>query len=268
MVVKMVQIDDRWLDIDFPEEAKLAERQLGALPRAETGRFAAPKLSEKVELIPENQWMALSEAMEANGGGCDAFITYICDQNGEVSCASNATVKAHEIIQAQQYGLDAVIPLSPISLYMRVGNRRSGSTIDDNLNELVSKGILPLANEKNKAKFRHTMTANGYGTPYPNGWESTANLFRALEWYEITSADEFVTASLRGWPIVYGRQGHAICSVRPVKSSRGGLVFKYANSWHESWGDKGYGYDSISQIRAGAEWAFALRTIVASSAFR
>lgn len=264
-----VDIDDRWVDVDFVKEATLADRKMGDLarPTAADQQFGAPRLKDRVATIERSKWPELAEAMEANGGGCDAFVTYICDQDGEPSCTSNATIKSHEIIQAQQYGLDKVVPLSPISLYMRVGSRNSGSSVDANLRELANRGALPQNTTANKARFPHTMPHNGYGTKYPSGWENTAGMFRALEWFEIRDEEEFVTASFLGWPVVYGRQGHAICSVRPVLSSRGVLVFKYANSWHESWGDKGYGYDSFSQIRMGAGWAFALRAIVASKAF-
>jgi hypothetical protein len=76
----------------------------------------------------------------------------------------------------------------------------------------------------------------------------------------VRSYDGFITALLRGYPVVYGRSGHSICAVRPVfKGNK--LYVKYANSWG-NWGENGYGYDSENMIRAGASWAFAVRTVV------
>jgi hypothetical protein len=243
------------VDVDFERESQAAGMSRGANPR--TMKFGAPKFAEAIEIIPESQWESVIEQLGSNT--LDRLTDHTHDQNGDVSCTSNATCFAHETLQSLQHGKDRIVILSPMSLYNRVGSRNSGSAVDDNLDEMVRRGILPLDNDANKARFTHTMRHNGYGS-CPSGWESTAALFRGAEWFEIENSASFITALLKGFPVVYGRQGHAICAIRAV--IRDGRVYaKYKNSWGE-WGDKGYGYDSLSMVRQGADWAFALRAIV------
>ena len=70
-----------------------------------------------------------------------------------------------------------------------------------------------------------------------------------------------MSALLAGFPVVGGRQGHAICYVRLVLVN-GVLKLKYANSWGV-WGDFGYGYDSLDLMAANIKsyGAWALRSV-------
>jgi hypothetical protein len=216
-----------------------------------------PVFEAVVPLIPRSEWDGWINEIDAAGGGLDALVTRIYDQGREPSCTSNATCQAHEIIQNFTFG--KVTHLSAISLYVRVGSPRSGSSVSGNLKELCNRGVLPVNNPENTALYSIVWPATGY-KQLPNGWESVAKNFRGHEYYEVTSYDGFITALLKGYPVVYGRSGHAICAVRPVRRN-GTLYVKYANSWHESWGDHGFGYDSERMVRSGASWAFALRSI-------
>lgn len=249
--------DLEMLDVDFEDAARTAGRVMGSL--GTNGLYKGTRFGDDVEPIPEDRWDAIVDAQGDNT--LDTLVTRIYDQNGEPSCVSNATCQAHEILQALQHGKDRVVHLSAISLYMRVGSRNSGSMVDDNFNELCNVGILPLDNDENKKRFAHTMPANGYGTKYPDDWKKTAELFRGVEAYIIGSRVEFVTAILKGFPVVYGRKGHSICACRVVRRS-GKLFVKYANSWGKDWSEGGFGYDSMGMISSGAEFAFALRSIV------
>ncbi len=221
-----------------------------------------PVFEDAVPVIPRDQWPTLVKSIDDAGGGLDLLVTRIYDQKSEGSCVSNATCQAMEIAQARRRGRASVIHLSAISLYKRCGRSPgSGSMVSTNLKEILGTGVLPLDNEQNRKLFKHVMPNTGFYQKYPDGWQETAKRFRGNEVYDIRSYDGFITALLRGYPVVYGRSGHSICAVRPIY--RGNQLYvKYANSWHESWGDKGYGYDSESKIRAGASWAFALRTVV------
>lgn len=246
-----------------------AEAVFGQAPRPPPGIIeeenplaGEPTFEDAIPLIPREQWPTIIKAIDDNGGSLDLLVTRIYDQKSEGSCVSNATCQAMEIAQAIRRGKKGVIPLSAISLYKRVGSSPgSGSMVSSNLKEILGVGVLPLDNPANKLLFKHTMPNTGFRTPYPDGWKDTANRFRGHEVFDVRSFDGFITALLRGYPVVYGRSGHSICAVRPVYRD-GRLFVKYANSWHESWGDHGYGYDSESKIKAGAGWAFALRTVV------
>jgi len=175
--------------------------------------------------------------------GLEPYVSRIFNQGREGSCASNATAQAMEIVTSQQIGKDQSTRLSAISLYTRVGrNANSGSSIPSNIQEVAERGLLPLNTTENKEKYDHTHPATGFSERLPSGWEETAKLFQAFEWFDIQSFDGIATCLLKGFPVVYGRAGHAICGVNLVR--RGGeWCIKYANSWG-NWGEHGYGYDS------------------------
>jgi hypothetical protein len=134
--------------------------------------------------------------------------------------------------------------------------------VSDGLDEGMTRGILPLDNPENRAKFANmVMPATGFYEKFPTGWEQVAKLFRYDERFIIRSTEGIISALLNGHPVVVGREGHSICYCRPMWRS-GRLVVKYANSWNSTWGDQGYGYDSLNQIRKSASWAFAIRSII------
>ena len=207
------------------------------------------------EVIPRSEWREAAEAIR----GQETLVQKIKDQGQEGSCASNAAGQALEMVYVSQGGEKSWVELSAMSLYKRVGRSpQSGSTINSNLRELKETGMLPVSNPANRERFEHTFPPRGFGNAYPRDWERTAKLFRVTEWLDIESFDEFVSALLQGWPVVYGRKGHAICGARPVL--RNGIWhIKYANSYGK-WGDNGFGYDSErllsnSTIRNYGAWA-------------
>lgn len=253
------EFDDRWLDVDFEKEAPKAGRVMGLSERPES-KFGAIPFKSRFSKIPRSEWSGLIEKRNAEGVSCRKLVVAICDQNGEPSCTSNATVQSHQIRQAAQFGKEKVVRLSPISVYRHVGSPRSGSSVDDNLEFLREHGALPLDDEANRSRgIQGLHPHNGYGVREPSN--SDQFRLRCDEWVLAEDFEEFVSLSLMGYAMVYGRQGHCICNV-DVQESRGRLVFPYANSWHESWGDEGFGIDSEGQIRMGAGWAFGCASVL------
>lgn len=245
---------DQFIDVDFPTDPRYV---MGALPPGDLSRYAS--YADTVDIIPESQWRELAEAMAAGGGGADKYVTRIYDQKSEGSCVANACSQAHEVSQFKQFG--KTVHLSAMSLYKRIGSSPgSGAMVSDGLEEMQSRGILPLDNEANRAVFGDKVMPNtGWSTKYPDGWEETAKHFKVVEATIINSVNELFTACLRQDPVVVGRSGHSICYLTPIwKDDR--WVFKYANSWGD-WGDNGYGYDSSSLYKSSAQWAFALRVV-------
>jgi hypothetical protein len=251
-------MSDPWLDVDFTQQPQYTFGDAGHRCFSE---FKA-HFADSINVIPESQWKDLIAAMDAAGGGADQLVTRIYDQRNEGSCVANACSQACEIVQAQQVGRENVVHLSAISLYKRIGRSpNSGAMVDDGLEEMAERGVLPLDNPENRAKFGDKVMPNtGWSTKYPSDWEATAKRFRAAEWFIVDSVNELVSALLLQMPVVVGRQGHSIAYTRPMYRN-GPLVAKYANSWG-NWGDNGFGYDSLSQIRQSANWAFALRSVV------
>ncbi len=238
------------IDCDFrlcPEYTK------GDLTAEDSFGAAAPSFEDNIPVIPREKWDSLINLIGDNGA--DTLVTRIYNQGRDPSCTSNATCQATEVIEQLKWGKP--VKKSAMSLYRRVGGPGSGSTVSDNLDELVNRGVLPLTCPEN-AHYKHTMANSGY-TNLPSGWEETARLFKGNEYFVIKSTDGFYSALFYGYPVIYGRAGHAICAVKVVKKN-GGYYVKYANSWGD-WGDHGFGYDSESMIRSGSRWAVALRTV-------
>lgn len=258
---------DKWMDIDLPKEAVKHNRLMGAMPRASGIGSFLPMYRDIEELIPTKDWPDLIKVFDESKSWMSELIRWICDQDGEGSCVSNATIKQHEIRQEIQYG--SVIRLSPVSVYKVCGSRpNSGSTLERNIYVMDKRGALPLDTEENKKQFKHTFPHNGFYTNYPQGFEETANLFRNAEYFDISSYEEFGSAILRGFPVMYARQGHCILGCR-LFYRNGKIVLGYCNSWSLGWGDVmndelsgGMGYDSESLMRYSAYGAIGLRSVV------
>lgn len=260
-----MDIDDRFVDVDFTVDPNYVFGDLGAATFEMCGAY-----ENAASVLSDAEIDEVIERLDAEGGGADDLVSRIYNQKNEGSCVANATSQAHEIVQARQFGLDRVVHLSAISLYKRIGRSpSSGAMVSDGLKEMVSRGILPLDNEANKARFAHTMPNTGFRTPYPGGWQDTAKQFAGVESYVVRSVSGLLTALCRQEPVVVGRQGHSICYVRPMRRS-GKRVVAYANSWgggENGWGSpmgvhpSGFGFDSESQIRQSSSWAFVLRSV-------
>lgn len=250
-------IDKRFIDVDFPTQG----RPTGDL--GEKLSLGADKFGDNVKTLSKDELIAI--AQDPNYTGCENLITRVYDQNGDPSCTSNGTCQAHEIKQAQQFGKEHVIALSQLSLYKRVGTARSGSSVNENLKELLDVGVLPLDTPENRAKgFQHFGPEAGYSRySLPSGWQETAKTFRGFEYYDVEGMQQFYTALALNFPVVYGRSGHAICAVR-LMYENGKFIRKYVNSWG-SWGTGGgdfdYGFGFDSERAGGASWAFALRAV-------
>lgn len=256
----MADIIDQFLDVDFTRQPQYVR----GFNADDYGRNRSSRAYEDAaELIPESEWKDRIAAIDAAGGGADRLVTRIYDQKNEGSCVANACCQSHEIVQALQFGKDAVTHLSAISVYKKIGRSPgSGAMVSDGLDQMRDVGALPLDDDKNRPKWGTKCFPNtGFYNKYPDGWEEVAKNFRIDEWDEIRSFAGLMTALLNLQPVVVGRQGHSICYCRPMLRN-GSYVAKYANSWHESWGDKGFGYDSLSQMKMSSGWAFTPRSIV------
>lgn len=256
-------VDPKFVDVDFPSDPNYVFGDLGQ------SRFGAPMpiFEDSIETIPEHQWPAIVEEIDANGGHLENLSVEIKDQKQEGACVSDASAAAHQIVQAVQFGKDKVIKLSSISLYKRVARSAgSGSMLNDNLDELNEQGILPLDTPENKARFQHTMPNTGFHLSFPAGWKATAALFKGHEAFDIRTVAGLFTASAKGFPVVVGRKGHSIVYVRPTYRN-GSLAFIYQNSWTQNWGfamgefSGGFGLDTLGTVKQSASWAFAIRSV-------
>lgn len=227
------------------------------------GRGVFPAYEDALPIIPRDEWPDRITEREPRRQTVDDFGS-VLDQDGEGSCASNATAQSAMDCLFMECGI--WVDLSAMSIYKRVGTGPdSGSTIEGNLKTIQLDGILPLNTPKNKAIFAHTHPAIGYDVKLPSGWRDTAKHFKAEEAWDIVSMSGFVSAILNGFTVVYGRGGHAICAF-DVHWDSGLVVIEYCNSWG-NWGDNGFGLDDEDYVAHALPYygAWALRTISLSS---
>ena len=260
-------IPEHLLDIDFVAAGKAATRLLGCNPRTDQPGVSCPFFGEvfRDRIIPRSDWDSYLEQLDPNFGRLDH---YQHDQDGEGTCTGNAGCASVEQKWAEKYGTDYAISLSPPSVYQFCArSANSGSTTNCILKRLRENGAVPIHNEQNRKVLAtleldtsHMIREVGWNQNV-RGMEETMSQFRIDEFYEIRNVDEFFSALLYGFPILYGRAGHAIKGTDLVKRA-GTYACKYRNSWGQ-WGDGGYGYDTLDYILRtnGAYGAFAVQTL-------
>ncbi len=204
-------------------------------------------------LIERSKWKDLAAQAEPILRGS---IRWVLNQGREGSCVGASTTGAVMATGRLQFG-DSFPLLSLMSLYERIGrSSSSGAYIPDGINEAMERGILPADTIENRGEFELTYPMTGWNPRRLRSlnWEGQAEQFRVSTVKRVEGPDEWFTALYSGWPIVYGRRGHAIFSLLP-KWSRGAWYFGYVNSWGQ-WGDKindvvglGMGWDSERTIR-------------------
>lgn len=211
----------------------------GCLLRSTKLGEVCPLLAEHVPLIPRSDWPKY-------GTDLRPFVRTVLDQDGVGSCAAESTTQA--IMVGRTFAGLEHVPLNPWSLYHVTSHGRDGgSSIDENLAVARDRGICPESVWPRSKGWR--------AAPSPEALEA-AKAFRIVEFYDIANVDEFASALLLGFPVVWGASGHAICAVQHTPNYP--LI---VNSWATSWGDGGFGkWVNYSGVNF-AYGAFAVRTV-------
>jgi hypothetical protein len=260
-----MDIDDRWLDVYFPDDPNYVFGDLGGALCSSATEYEAAE--------PLLSWSEIDAAIEQQEAEPETTLEYlvrrIYDQGREGSCVGNAGTQGIEVVGSLQEGKDVFPELSAISLYKQIGrSASSGAMVSDAMEAIRDVGVLPLDTPANRAKYGdHVMPATGFSTPFPAGWKSTSAGIRGFEFLTLRSTQALFSASVRRRPIIVGREGHSILYLRALMQRR----FKYANSWNLRWGmpggtlTGGFGVDSQRQVEKSASWAFAIRAIRAAA---
>lgn len=239
----------------------------GCLPRTTPLGKHFPVFGEVHETYHRDDWPELLKL----GASLDGHVKHVKDQGNEGSCAGNSSAWTLEVLRSVA-GLPFV-ELSAMSLYKRTGrSANSGSTLDDNLRELVSRGVLPVSGTPG---YEHTHPSTGFSRPLPDGWEKTAALFKLDEHLaDIRDFTDFISALLCGFPIsggvLWNRGGHALMFTKAIQKDDGTFGAGFWNPWGEHWGDGGRGEMWEGQISEGITrygmWAARTPTMTETAA--
>lgn len=221
-------------------------KKTGCLPRATQYGTCCDKLEDRIEVISRERWQLHID----DGIVLRPHVTDILNQDGVGSCATESTAQSKMIVRSWQN--QPYVPLNPWSIYcFTSGGRDGGSNIDTNLIHARDIGVLPVSVWPRSKGWR--------AKPPQSLLDTEAIKYRIDEFWDIATVDEIGTALLKGMPVVFGWQGHSCVLVDLVDRKRA----RYANSWDESWGDKGFGIISLNKVNFGYG-AFAVRTVVDS----
>ena len=214
-------------------------KKTGCLPRKSKPGEVCPLFAERIKVIPSGEW----EGLIAKGIALRPHVHEILDQNGVGSCAAeaaNGTLMVGRSMNGQEH-----ITMNPWATYhFTSGGRDGGSSIDDNLIHLRDVGAIPMDLWPRSKGWRTR--------PDQQLLDEVAPKYRVQEFFDISTVEEFGTALLLGMAVAWGWSGHSCFAVDLIDRN----TFRYANSWHESWGDHGFGTLALRSINWGyGAWA-------------
>ena len=266
--------DDAPADVDFRTEAKACARLRG-WDESDANRplgVDRPTVEDLFgsDIIRQADW---GDVLAETGIKTSPLAVYQYDQNGEGLCTANAGAQSFAYCWARQFPslASALVALpSPVAAYRGHGcgsSANSGSSVSCIMRSMQSKGTLLINSAESRKIYdalglphEHLLKPTGFSQSFnwrDGAWLETAKHFRIDEMYDVASGEGFITALLKGFNVVYGRQGHAIMAADVADAS--GKV-RYHNSWG-NWGDQGFGYDSYRLISSAARGAIAVRSV-------
>jgi hypothetical protein len=212
----------------------------GLLPRkAGYGTVCRPA-DEVIDVIPREEWSSHIGKISLR-----PYVNVIFDQDGIGSCATESTTQAIQVVRAWEG--KPFVQLNPLFVYHTTsGGHDRGSNIDDNLRFILKYGVAPEAIWPRDKGFKATPSAEA---------KDAALDYKGLEWADVGTVLQFGSGLLKGYPIVFGYDGHSVLAVEVIDSES----FRYVNSWDKSWGDNGFGVAKFDWINWGYG-AWALRS--------
>ena len=217
-------------------------KKTGCLPRASSPGQWCPMAADHIEVIPIAEWPELIGKVNSA-----QFVQHIKDQDGVGSCATESTSQDVEIVEVIS-GKDWE-QLNPWFIYYTTsGGSDRGSNIDSNLVFVRDNGIAPESVWPRSKGWRTKPSDEAY---------EAAKAHKILEFYDVTTTQEFGSCLLLGWPVVFGWSGHSVVAVDLVSPTR----FRYCGSWGPDAHDgDGFGHLNLSSVNWGYG-AFAVRVV-------
>jgi len=204
-----------------------------------------PTLREAFDVIPVSEWSKYLQVKKPVD--LERCVWTTLDQDGIGSCAAESPTGIVMCLR-ELMGLPRV-KLNPWSIYWYTsGGFDRGSTLEDNLEYILRYGIAPMD------VWPRSM---GWNTEPSEEAKREALKYRLLEYYLVTDWEEFGTALLRGWPVYFGYDAHAVFATQLLSET----MLEFKNSWGEEWGRNGFGTLHKSRIQLGFG-AYAFRSVV------
>jgi hypothetical protein len=176
------------------------------------------------------------------------LIEHIYNQDGVGSCAKEQTDQGVSTMGAQEFGLHILYNSWP-GYNEITGGRDNGSSLPANLRFArdFKNGVGGCVPDVDWPRYRPDgRVHHKWNEQVPGEVWDRAKLHRIDEFWEIGNSMEFRAALARGFVVGWGYTGHSILAVG-LKDYN---TIKYVNSWG-NWGDKGYGYMSMSRVYWG-----------------
>jgi hypothetical protein len=214
----------------------------GCLARKTLCGSRFPLAEEQIEIIPSSQWASYVGQISLR-----PYVKTVLNQGSVGSCACEATAQAVMIARAFAFPTLPHVELNPWFIYQETsGGRDRGSSIDENLAFAMEYGIAPVSVWPRSKGWNARPTKEAY---------EAAKEFRIKEVFDIATVNGMVSALLKGFPVVYGSNGHAVTKVEHL-NDREGLDI---NSWGTGWGSGGFGTWATYRAVNWQYGAFAVR---------
>lgn len=202
----------------------------GCLERkSKFGEICLPFAESGIPLIPRDQWAGLIGQVTLR-----PQVKKIKGPQTYGSCATESSTQSMEITDISCGR--PWIELNPLFIYQTTsGGRDNGSNIDSNLEFARVYGCAP--------ESVWPRSKGMYATPSAEAKAAALN-HRIVEFFDIANVEEFGSALLAPFPVVFGIPGHSIVAV----SLKSPTQIEYADSGGVNRGDKGFLTVSFSSV--------------------
>lgn len=228
------------------------------------------RMNDELKLWPIHYRDRFTNQGAGNGG----YSTHECTCHCLVACIESCRNRQRRIVVGPPEprvrlpisAQSASVWLSALSAYAEANpSQWGGANVRQTLAIAARRGLLPDKIQPREYNFAHTLIgtcgagginqSRGAWVPlnrFPEGWQSTAKWFRALEYIFPDSWEQTVCLVLHGFAVGVGRAGHSVPYMRWVHDQQ---LMEYTDSYDI------LRYDSISRVRSTVGGSYAVVSV-------